>query len=52
MTSLSSPSSKWPRTSVKTVYEKQDRDLDLQLELLENQNVKKNYQFDKFEKEE
>ena len=33
-TSLGSPSSKKPRISVETVYEKQNRNLDLQLKLL------------------
>ena len=40
MTSSGSLSSKKPRISVKTVYEKQNRNLDLQLKLLETKNVK------------
>ena len=39
-TSLGSLSSKKPRISVETVYEKQNRNLDLQLELLETKMSK------------
>ena len=40
VTSSSSPSSKQPRISVKTVYEKQNRNKDIQLTLLETKMSK------------
>ena len=52
MTSLGSLNSKKPRIYVKTVYEKQNRNLDLQLKLLKTRMSNELYQFDKNEEEE